>query len=116
MDTLVTPRTITSQTDMINTVLEDYKKYDAELSSLHFNFNVHMRGSEILKAYSVIQKIVNGDIVIRVNKKGKRIPLSIGTEDEYYEGNCQTFLESFNKKPDFLRITDEDEIVEFIFA
>ena len=58
-------KTITSGCELKNYILEEYHKYDVELSSLFFDVNVCMRESEILETYASIQKIINGDSVIQ---------------------------------------------------
>ena len=106
---------ITSRIDMLNKVIEDYRKEDTELCSLFFDFPVKMTKAEILETYAELQEIINGDIVVRIEggqEQEELIPA--GKFNERYEGNCKEFLESFNGSNQFLRMTD-DEILDFIF-
>ena len=112
---MITEKIITNRIDVMNTVIDDYKAHDAELSSLHFDFQVSMLESEILKAYAELQEIINGDKIVRLENGNEQI--SLIPENEFntlYKGNCKDYLEAFNGTGRFLRYADE-EIVEFIF-
>ena len=99
----------------MNTVFDDYKAHDAELSSLHFDFQVSMLESEILKAYAELQEIINGDKVVRIEQGCEQATLVPSDEfNTLYKGNCKDYLEQFNGKGRFLRFND-DEVVDFIW-
>ena len=107
---------ITSPDEMIDKVFEEYRKYDSELCSLHFNFDVKMKKSDILEAYAEIQRRINGDDVVRI-ENGKEADELIPDDpvyDEIYSGNLMEYLESFNGNKEFVRIV-ENEISSFIF-
>lgn len=107
---------IKSVDEMINKVFKDYCKYDSELCSLHFDFDVEMKKSDILEAYAYIQLKINGDDVIRI-ENGEEADELIPDDpayDEVYSGNLREYLESFNGSEEFIRIA-EDEVVDFIF-
>ena len=118
-ENLVTDKVITTKKEMYDLVWDEYQKYDTELNGLFFNFNVKMPKGEILEAYSMIQKTINGDDVIRmVNGKEQKylIPKDKRRAEftEEYEGNCKDYLENLNGSREFVRVAD-DEIVDFIF-
>lgn len=120
---------ITSGKELEDYILKEYSKYDVELSSLFFDVEVCMKESEILKAYANIQRIINGDSVIRYkdittdnegNIVGGDEAEDFIPEEKYdsvYDGNCKDFLESFNGKEletGFCRY-DEDNLLSFIW-
>ena len=122
-------RTITSGCELENYILEEYDKYDVELSSLFFDVNVCMKESEILETYADIQEIINGDSVIRYKKiltddNGNVIGgdeaddfIPEGKYETIYDGNCKDFLQSFNGKEaitGFCRYDGED-LLDFIW-
>ena len=112
---MITDQIITSRIDMMNVVFDDYRKHDEELSSYHFDFNVSMLESEILKAYAKIQEVINGDTVVRIEQENEQATLIPPNEfNKLYQGNCKDFLEQFNGQGRFLRF-NEDEIVDFIW-
>lgn len=130
-----------SKEDIIDYVLNEYRKYDTELNSLFFDFHVRLKEKILLKAYAEIQYIVNGDDVIRLenpnmskNKDddviitGKEVDLiPDGAYENVYDGNYKDFLENFNGKESETGLcrmmdseTDEEDIVhgiklDFIF-
>lgn len=116
----------TNKEEIENRVYEDYRKYDTELNSLFFDFQVKAPEKVLLETYAEIQHTINGDYVIRLedpeiegtgdcdsNIWGKEVDLiPEGEYDEIYEGNFKNFLESFNEKEletGFCRFMDVDE-------
>ena len=101
--------TITNPYEMIRHVEEDYKKYDSELTSALFDFDVEMPKSDILYAYAQIQKDINNDYVWL---SGNVLDMLTNV----YSGNCKEYLESLNSKPDFYVRYSEDEVnPSFVF-
>ncbi len=115
---LITDKVFTDVKELVNFVCEDYHRYDTELNSLFFNFNVRMKKRDILLAYSEIQDIINEDSIVYI---GGFMNIDIdgyfeNDDADYtdiYEGNCMEFLESFNGSGIFARVAEE-EIVDFI--
>ncbi len=107
---------ITSSKEMVDHVLDEYRKDDAELSSLFFDFGVKMKKADILSAYAELQRIINGDSVIRL-EDGKEADefMPNGMYTEIYEGNCMAFLEGFNDSNAFARFLDDNTRLDFIF-
>ena len=95
-----------------NKIYEEYRKYDTELNSLFFDFQVKMPEKELLKIYSEVVHGINGDDVAKLEDVkiqlsdfstntiiGKRMDLiAEGQYEEIYEGNFKEFLESFNNR------------------
>ena len=85
---------------------------------LHFDIDVIMKKSEILKTYRRIQKNVNGDEVCRITSDGNETNDLIpeGEYEELYMGNCMKFLKSFNDNNLFVRYCygNRNEPVPFI--
>ena len=95
-----------------NKIYEEYRKYDTELNSLFFDFQVKMPEKELLKIYSEVVHVINGDDVAKLEDVkiqlsdfstntiiGKRMDLiAEGQYEEIYEGNFKEFLESFNNR------------------
>lgn len=100
----------TNEEEIENRVYEDYRKYDTELNSLFFDFQVKAPEKVLLETYAEIQHTINGDYVIRLedpeieetgdcdnNIWGKEVDLiPEGEYEDIYEGNYKDFLESFN--------------------
>ena len=108
---------IKSADEMIKKVCEEYWKYDSDLCSLHFDFDVEMKKSDILEAYAEIQYRINGDDVIRI-ENGKEADNLIPNDpsyDEIYTGNLREYLESFNGSKEFIRMYDGEVLSLFIF-
>lgn len=102
---------ISSPDELINSVLTEYRKESEELNSLFFDFDVKMKKSDILESYKELQRIINGDNVIRmVDGKEADEFIKEGTYTDVYEGNCMDFLESFNLSNEFKRFTDDEEL------
>lgn len=104
-------KTIKTSQELYAYVMSEYKKYDTELNSLFFDFQVHMFKSDILAVYERLQYDINGDFVVRLKnpkqeelKDGDVIIYGDSEEslttgyDELYDGNCKEFLESFNDR------------------
>lgn len=95
-----------------NKIYEEYRKYDTELNSLFFDFQVKMPEKELLKIYSEVVHVINGDDVAKLEDVkiqlsdfstntiiGKRMNLiAEGQYEEIYEGSFKEFLESFNNR------------------
>lgn len=95
-----------------NKIYEEYRKYDTELNSLFFDFQVKMPKKELLKIYSEVVHVINGDDVVKLEDVkiqssnfstnaiiGKRMDLiPEGQYEEIYEGSFKEFLESFNNR------------------
>lgn len=103
-----------------NKIYEEYRKNDTELNSLFFDFQVKMPEKELLKIYSEVVHVINGDDVIKledvkiqssnfstfpiesilrnaiIGRKMDLIPE--GQYEEIYEGSFKDFLESFNNR------------------
>lgn len=95
-----------------NKIYEEYRKNDTELNSLFFDFQVKMPEKELLKIYSEVVHVINGDDVIKledvkiqssdfstntiIGRKMNLIPE--GQYEEIYEGSFKDFLESFNNR------------------
>lgn len=118
---------ITSYDALISYVVSEYQQYATELNALFFDIPVKMKKSEILEAYAEIQRIINGDQVVRLehietngNTVGGEIAdnlIADGTYEEIYDGNCKDFLKSFNgreQETGFCRY-DENELLDFIW-
>ena len=110
-----TKEIITSQKEMTDHVLTEYRNESVELNSLFFDFEIKMKKADILEAYKELQRIINGDNVIRlVDGKEADEFIKEGSYTDLYEGNCKDFLESFNDMGEFARFTDDEEL-DFIF-
>lgn len=95
-----------------NKIYEEYRKYDTELNSLFFDFQVKMPKKELLKIYSEVVHVINGDDVVKLEDVkiqlsdfstntiiGRRMDLiAEGQYEEIYEGSFKEFLESFNNR------------------
>lgn len=95
-----------------NKIYEEYRKYDTELNSLFFDFQVKMPKKELLKIYSEVIHVINGDDVVKLEDVkiqlsdfstntiiGRRMDLiAEGQYEEIYEGSFKEFLESFNNR------------------
>lgn len=95
-----------------NKIYEEYRKYDTELNSLFFDFQVKMPKKELLKIYSEVVHVINGDDVVKLEDVkiqlsdfstntiiGRRMDLiTEGQYEEIYEGSFKEFLESFNNR------------------
>lgn len=95
-----------------NKIYEEYRKYDTELNSLFFDFQVKMPKKELLKIYSEVVHVINGDDVVKLEDVkiqlsdfstntiiGRRMDLiPEGQYEEIYEGSFKEFLESFNNR------------------
>lgn len=95
-----------------NKIYEEYRKYDTELNSLFFDFQVKMPEKELLKIYSEVVHVINGDDVVKLEDAkiqssgfstntiiGRRMDLiPEGQYEEIYEGSFKEFLESFNNR------------------
>ena len=95
-----------------NKVYEEYRKHDTELNSLFFDFQVKMPEKELLKIYSEVVHVINGDDVVKLEDVkiqlsdfstntiiGRRMDLiAEGQYEEIYEGSFKEFLESFNNR------------------
>ncbi|WP_026653529.1 hypothetical protein [Butyrivibrio proteoclasticus] len=106
---------VTTSKELVDHVLEEYRRCDAELNSLYFDFRVKMKKADILTAYAELQDIINGDAVVHLEgdkEADKLIPE--GMYEDIYEGSCKDFLESLNDGNVFARF-DDDERLEFIF-
>ena len=95
-----------------NKIYEEYRKNDTELNSLFFDFQVKMPEKELLKIYSEVVHVIDGDDVMKLEDVkiqssdfstntiiGRRMDLI--TEEQYeeiYEGSFKEFLESFNNR------------------
>lgn len=105
-----------------NKIYEECRKYDTELNSLFFDFQVKMPKKELLKIYSEVVHVINGDDVVKLEDVkiqlsdfstntiiGRRMDLiAEGQYEEIYEGSFKEFLESFNyreKETGIYRIT-----------
>ena len=86
-----------------NKIYEEYRKYDTELNSLFFDFQVKMPEKELLKIYSDVVKLEDAKIQssgFSTNTIiGRRMDLiPEGQYEEIYEGSFKEFLESFNNR------------------
>lgn len=118
----------TNADDIKNYIIEDYRKYATELNSLFFDFEVDgLTEAELLELYAYIQKLINGDYVMRLTDVvledddpkdmciwGKKADTFIpeGEYQEIYKGNYKDFLESFNDREletGFCRVMDIEE-------
>lgn len=95
-----------------NKIYEECRKYDTELNSLFFDFQVKMPKKELLKIYSEVVHVINGDDVVKLEDVkiqlsdfstntiiGRRMDLiAEGQYEEIYEGSFKEFLESFNNR------------------
>lgn len=95
-----------------NKIYEEYRKYDTELNSLFFDFQVKMPKKELLKIYSEVVHVINGDDVVKLEDVkiqlsdfstntiiGRRMDLiAEGQYEEIYKGSFKEFLESFNNR------------------
>lgn len=95
-----------------NKIYEEYRKNDTELNSLFFDFQVKMPEKELLKIYSEVVHVIDGDDVMKLEDVkiqlsdfstntiiGKRMDLiAEGQYEEIYEGSFKEFLESFNNR------------------
>lgn len=115
----------TNADDIKNYIIEDYRKYATELNSLFFDFEVDgLTEAELLELYAYIQKLINGDYVMRLTDVvledddstiwGKKADTFIpeGEYQEIYKGNYKDFLESFNDhelETGFCRVMDVEE-------
>lgn len=95
-----------------NKIYEEYRKNDTELNSLFFDFQVKMPEKELLKIYSEVVHVIDGDDVMKledvkiqssdfstntiIGRKMDLIPE--GQYEEIYEGSFKDFLESFNNR------------------
>ena len=95
-----------------NKIYEEYRKNDTELNSLFFDFQVKMPEKELLKIYSEVVQVIDGDDVMKledvkiqssdfstntiIGRKMDLIPE--GQYEEIYEGSFKDFLESFNNR------------------
>lgn len=95
-----------------NKIYEEYRKNDTELNSLFFDFQVKMPKKELLKIYSEVVHVIDGDDVMKledvkiqssdfstntiIGRKMDLIPE--GQYEEIYEGSFKDFLESFNNR------------------
>ena len=95
-----------------NKIYEEYRKNDTELNSLFFYFQVKMPEKELLKIYSEVVHVIDGDDVMKledvkiqssdfstntiIGRKMDLIPE--GQYEEIYEGSFKDFLESFNNR------------------
>ena len=97
---------IKDKTTLYSKVMDEYAKYDVELSTEHFDFDVDMEQGDIVYAYARLQNRINADSVL-VN------PMWLQQEGkERYKGNCKEFLQSLNNSSDFGRIA-EGEFIDF---
>lgn len=110
--------TIKTADDMYKRVRDEYDKYDTELNGLFFNFQVRMPVRDIMETYAKLQYDINGDSVLRFEngKEADQLVPNTPDWDKVYEGNCQTFLEYFNKHKElgFRRYNDEEQ-VDFVW-
>lgn len=119
---------ITTGKELVEYVVDEYYKNTVELNSMFFDVEVEMKECEILSAYAEIQRVVNGDSVVRLTDiclAGDRV-LSGNVEDnlipdgEYqgiYKGNCCDFLMQFNgheKDTGLCRYCDGEKL-DFIY-
>lgn len=95
-----------------NKIYEEYRKNDTELNSLFFDFQVKMPEKELLKIYSEVVHVIDGDDVMKLEDVkiqssdfstntiiGRKMDLiSEGQYEEIYEGSFKDFLESFNNR------------------
>lgn len=95
-----------------NKIYEEYRKNDTELNSLFFDFQVKMPEKELLKIYSEVVHVIDGNDVMKledvkiqssdfstntiIGRKMDLIPE--GQYEEIYEGSFKDFLESFNNR------------------
>lgn len=95
-----------------NKIYEEYRKNDTELNSLFFDFQVKMPEKELLKIYSEVVHVIDGDDIMKledvkiqssdfstntiIGRKMDLIPE--GQYEEIYEGSFKDFLESFNNR------------------
>ena len=118
----------TNTGDIEDAIFADYRKYDTELNSLFFDFEVDgITQAELLELYASIQEQINGDAVMRLTDVvlegdnpsdmyiwGKEAESFIpeGEYQEVYKGNYKDFLESFNGRETetgFCRVMDVEE-------
>lgn len=95
-----------------NKIYEEYRKNDTELNSLFFDFQVKMPEKELLKIYSEVVHVIDGDDVMKLEDVkiqssdfstntiiGRKMDLiQEGQYEEIYEGSFKDFLESFNNR------------------
>ena len=95
-----------------NKIYEEYRKNDTELNSLFFDFQVKMPEKELLKIYSEVVHVIDGDDVMKLEEVkiqssdfstntiiGRKMDLiPEGQYEEIYEGSFKDFLESFNNR------------------
>ena len=95
-----------------NKIYEEYRKNDTELNSLFFDFQVKMPEKELLKIYSEVVHVIDGDDVMKLEDVkiqssdfstntiiGRKMDLTPeGQYEEIYEGSFKDFLESFNNR------------------
>ncbi len=115
---IIEENTIKTADDMYKRVTDEYRKYDTELNGLFFNFQVRMPARDIMETYAKLQQDINGDSVLRFenDKEADHLVPNTPDWDEIYEGNCETFLEYFNKHEELgFRRYNDDEQVDFIW-
>lgn len=116
---MITDKIITTPSELISIVCEEYQKFDQELTSLFFDFNVDMKKADIIEAYAKVQKIINGDDVIRL-EDGEDAASLIPTDsraveyEQYYRGNLKDYLENMNEQTEFVRF-NEGEVLSFVW-
>lgn len=91
-------------------VMENYRRYDAELCSLHFNVEVSMPKAEIVGAYADIQDAVNGDEVVTKEPDGTNGTSFDAIGTDIYTGCCRDFLESLNDRDGLCRFSDGEQL------
>ena len=101
-------KTYTNTADIKEKIYTEYRNHNVALNSAFFNFPVKATKKDLIEIYAEIQKIINGDNVIRLKnlfidaedfikgEKAKLIP--DGDYKDIYDGNYKDFLENFNDK------------------
>ena len=110
---------ITSISAFVNRVMNDYLKDDTELCDVFFNFDVDMDEGNILLAYAEAQRRLNGDKLVHIDDNGKEVELEdvvrAGKYPDHYKGNCAEFLKKVNSGGYFVRLANEDDVLDFLY-